>query len=76
MDMDTKMRTQSVYKMINKRSVKAGRLLARSLEGKGDYTRAQILAAESLIRLYLPYDIGTPAKNDCRAQESPLNGIG
>lgn len=63
---DTKTRTQSVLKIINKRSVKAGRILSRALDNKGEYSAAQILAAESIVRLWLPYDIGTQTKDDYR----------
>ena len=48
---DTKMRTSSSVKMMMKRRIKAGRLLSRALDGIGEYTREQILAAESIIRL-------------------------
>ena len=48
---DTKMRTSSSVKMMMKRRIKAGRLLSRALDGIGEYTKEQILAAESIIRL-------------------------
>jgi hypothetical protein len=48
---DTKMRKGSAIKMMMKRRIKAGRILSKALDGLGEYSKGQILAAESIIRL-------------------------
>ncbi len=67
METDTKTRIQSISKMINKRSVKAGRMLCKSLEEVTDYTQSQLQAAESICRLSMMVELGLLANSDLRA---------
>ena len=67
MEIDTKTRVQSISKMINKRSVKAGRMLGKALEGVTEYTQSQLQAAESICRLSMMVELGLIAKSDLRA---------
>lgn len=64
MNVDTKTRTQSIQKIMNKRGVKSARMLCRALENRGQYTESQLRAAESIVRLNLMVELGLVLNGD------------
>ena len=61
---DTKTRTQSIQKIMNKRGIKASRMLCRALEDREQYTESQMRAAESICRLNLMVELGWVLNGD------------
>ena len=64
METDTKTRIQSIRKMMNKRGVKAGRMLVKALEDREIYTVSQLAAAESICRLNIMVEMGLVGNGD------------
>jgi hypothetical protein len=72
---DTKTRTQSILKIMNKRGVKAARMLCRALDDKQQYTESQLRAAESVCRLNMMLEVGQVFNGDYSVFKQALNGV-
>jgi hypothetical protein len=72
---DTKTRTQSIHKIMNKRGVKAARMLCRALDDKQAYTESQLRAAESVCRLNLMLEVGQALNGDYSPFKEALSNV-